>query len=1431
MNLSNPKSRFLFAAIIIVAGFSTISGTGTVQASTQQTDDSAISSSPMPIWQQTLGSGLDFAVKDLTIHVKNLTDTYYAGTIYGFPTADYASGYGVTPIEQYHFYNPTPLSIPSGFDGKVTFTTASSPSFPLNPNRYYEIFLNGGDASRPFFVYGSSQDSYPNGKAYYSDFWTHRWTCGFQPYFNPEEVCEPGINNGIADIFFQFGTAAETLSGKETAITTEITRQESAVVDGDIIAWKDNDYVNLNDTRPNDIYVYEISTGRKIRVTNDNTQKDTLLLAGRKILWTVRDINNQNAIFIHDLDIGITTEITTEFTREMGVRAISILDFDGQQIAWQTDYEGSVPSIYVYNLATSQSILIDRGAFVNYTSQVVSNPKISGNKILYKWFWNCGTWCGQEELRLYDIATGEKTKILNNYGFSSDYAIDGDNIVVVVYGQPSQIYRYKISTGEATPISSSFQQTAGIDISGDMVVWSDTYDIFMYDLVTGKTGRTGMAPKESFRPKVSGNTLVWEDYRAGGRFESHNIDIYMYQIKDGAPPPPPNQPPVALFTFWPENPKAGEEIYFDASSSYDPDPDGSIVRYEWDWDDDGVYDDSLESATVSMQWPLGGSFTVLHLRVIDNNGAEAVFTVPLLVSDTPKSELAAFIVFAFRDAGNTRLWQNIAFDTPIIKYLFPSYRKFRSIDKWLREDANGSVSGNPLDWLKEDQRFADFAPYVTTVDIVTLLEEQIPGTNMSYAGRIETIISEYRLADYALLRDQRTDIGLKQAMQTFKKIGEQLVRWIPLVGDLIAGDPVDEALLKETIKTGTKVAMAEILIRKGFEETHATDLSGSGVNLAWMAYKAYAGIRDLDNTAKLQTYENGIAAYFACLQRGPGVSGGGDHLYCWQQTRQDDENSFSSVLADEDEEEFKNMWERYGNDWEASGVSTAKLEELQNAVKEMVLDALQQYKQKFPDRLIVDVNSPVEIRVIDPQGAIVGVVGGSIKNEIPYSVYDGESETVTVILPSDGSSFELVGTGNGTYEVTITSVQEGVVRVFKAIDIPIKVDEVHKYTIDWDVLSRGEKGVTLQMDADGDGVFEQTIKADATLQPPTADINGPYEGNEGSPIIFDASGSSDPDGEIILYEWDFDGDGVYDIASTSPTAEHIWGDDYQGEIILRVTDDEGLTDTAATSVIVKNVAPIISNLSVNGPTHPNQEIWAGDGLNFSGDFADDGWLDIHTAEWDFGNGTTAIGAIIQENNPPPVAIGQVTGNHIYYDAGTYIITLAVTDDDGGVSANTFQIAVKPIPAVIDCNPDTLNLKSGGKWITCYIELPAGYDVRQIDGSAVFLNGAIPIYLGKEGWAKPESNKANIMDHDEDGILERMVKFDREAVQDILKPEEAAILTAAGKVFYNQGLADFEGQDTIRVIEPDKPDKKEKLEKQGKKQNFISFQTTSESGQV
>jgi len=79
--------------------------------------------------------------------------------------------------------------------------------------------------------------------------------------------------------------------------------------------------------------------------------------------------------------------------------------------------------------------------------------------------------------------------------------------------------------------------------------------------------------------------------------------------------PPENQPPTASFTYSPQNPVVGEEITFDASSSYDPD--GTIVSYDWDFGDGA----KASGDVVTHAYSSAGDYTVI-LTVTDNEGAK-----------------------------------------------------------------------------------------------------------------------------------------------------------------------------------------------------------------------------------------------------------------------------------------------------------------------------------------------------------------------------------------------------------------------------------------------------------------------------------------------------------------------------------------------------------------------------------------------------------------------------------------------------------------------------------------------------------------------------------------------------------------------------------------------------------------------------------------
>ena len=128
---------------------------------------------------------------------------------------------------------------------------------------------------------------------------------------------------------------------------------------------------------------------------------------------------------------------------------------------------------------------------------------------------------------------------------------------------------------------------------------------------------------------------------------------------------------------------------------------------------------------------------------------------------------------------------------------------------------------------------------------------------------------------------------------------------------------------------------------------------------------------------------------------------------------------------------------------------------------------------------------------------------------------------------------------------------------------------------------------------------------------------------------------------------------------------------------------------------------------------------------------------------------------------------------------------------------TISSAPEEIEAEVRCHPRSLNDWSKGNWITCYIELPTGYDPREIDADMVLFNGALKPELDpKYSFVVDESEY--ITDNDNDGVQERMVKFNREEVQAILPLGVYAEILISG--FLEDGT-EFGGNDGIRHFVP------------------------------
>jgi len=217
---------------------------------------------------------------------------------------------------------------------------------------------------------------------------------------------------------------------------------------------------------------------------------------------------------------------------------------------------------------------------------------------------------------------------------------------------------------------------------------------------------------------------------------------------------------------------------------------------------------------------------------------------------------------------------------------------------------------------------------------------------------------------------------------------------------------------------------------------------------------------------------------------------------------------------------------------------------------------------------------------------------------------------------------------------------------------------------------------------------------------PVADAGGPYYGVVGQPIQFDASGSYDPDGYIVKYEWNF---GVIWLENDTATGVNptytytsIPPSGYY-DVVLTVTDNDGYTATDVTRAYISESPtnkPPVANF-VWYPASPLvDEIIL---FNASSSYDLDG--NIVGYNWNFGDGTTVAGP-------------KATVTHSYGRAGTYTVTLEVVDNLGASSVIRKNITVSGIYkldiSVIPDNGGTVNIE------------PYSENMKYVEGTEVTL---------------------------------------------------------------------------------------------------------------
>jgi PKD repeat protein len=195
---------------------------------------------------------------------------------------------------------------------------------------------------------------------------------------------------------------------------------------------------------------------------------------------------------------------------------------------------------------------------------------------------------------------------------------------------------------------------------------------------------------------------------------------------------------------------------------------------------------------------------------------------------------------------------------------------------------------------------------------------------------------------------------------------------------------------------------------------------------------------------------------------------------------------------------------------------------------------------------------------------------------------------------------------------------------------------------------------------------EDQATTGAANQAPKAQL-GVYPSSGVAPLLVqhDATGCWDIDGTISSYDWDFDGDGAFDVTGGEALPpEYTYDEAGTFNATVRVTDDEGATASATATVTVTG-APAGNNPPVAQFTASPSVGTAPLSVSFDATDSHDPDGEIASIDWDCtGDGSYDP----QPSGPQP---GEIT----YDEAGVYHIRMRVTDDQGLTSVASTEIVV------------------------------------------------------------------------------------------------------------------------------------------------------------
>ncbi len=251
--------------------------------------------------------------------------------------------------------------------------------------------------------------------------------------------------------------------------------------------------------------------------------------------------------------------------------------------------------------------------------------------------------------------------------------------------------------------------------------------------------------------------------------------------------------------------------------------------------------------------------------------------------------------------------------------------------------------------------------------------------------------------------------------------------------------------------------------------------------------------------------------------------------------------------------------------------------------------------------------------------------------------------TVPNLTPAANATFDCINLACG-FDASASSDPEGDVSYawnFGDSTTGVGPNPSHTY----DTSGTRTVTVTVTDDEGGTDTFSTTVTVLANNVSPNADFTGQCTGLS---CTFDGSTSSDPDGSILGYSWNFDDGGT----ATGAAPSHTFGADGTYQVTLTVTDDRGGTGTLTIpfTVATPNIPPVaVIDYSCTGLNCTFDSSASSDA---------DGFITLQ--EWDFGDGLTENG---------------MTLPHAYGAHGTWTVVLRVTDNRGDTTSIAVAVTV------------------------------------------------------------------------------------------------------------------------------------------------------------